>query len=58
MADAYGAWGVKKLYGREFEGILRSTFVIDRSGRLEVIYRNVRAKGHAARVLEDLGAAG
>lgn len=54
VAEAYGAWGRKKLYGREYEGILRSTFVIDPEGRIEKIYARVRPAGHAEQVLGDL----
>jgi len=53
-AVAYGAWGVKKNYGREYEGLIRSTFVVDATGTLTHIYRNVRAKGHVGRVTSDL----
>ena len=53
---AYGAWGEKMLYGRRFEGILRSTFLIGRSGRIERIWRNVRVPGHAEEVLRAVQA--
>jgi peroxiredoxin Q/BCP len=56
VADAYGAWGQKKMYGREYEGILRSTIVIDPEGRIEKIYRKVKPEGHAEEVLAELGA--
>lgn len=56
VAEAYGAWGRKKIYGREREGILRTTFVIGSDGRIERIYRNVKPAGHADEVLEDLRA--
>jgi peroxiredoxin Q/BCP len=49
-----GAWGEKKMYGKTTEGVVRSTFVVDPEGNLEKVYRNVRAKGHAERVLRDL----
>lgn len=49
----YGAWGLKKNYGREYEGVIRSTFLIDPSGGLIKAWRNVRAKGHAQRVLNE-----
>ena len=56
VAENYGAWGVKKNYGREYEGLIRSTVVVDASGKVERIYANVRAKGHVARLrLELLG---
>ena len=50
----YGAWGKKKNYGREYEGVIRSTFIIDPEGNIVKEFRNVRAKGHAAKVLEEL----
>lgn len=54
VADAYGVWGAKKLYGREYEGIHRTTFVIGPDGRVERVYRNVKPDGHAAAILQDL----
>ena len=54
VAEAYGAWGIKKNYGREYEGLIRSTFVVDADGNLSRLYRNVRATGHVARVAKDL----
>ena len=56
VAEAYGVWGRKKMYGREYEGVHRSTFVIGPDGRLEEIYRNVKPAGHAEQILADLGA--
>lgn len=50
MAEAYGAWGLKKNYGKEYEGIIRSTFVADSTGMLEYAWYNVRAKAHVGRV--------
>jgi peroxiredoxin Q/BCP len=55
VADAYGAWGMKKLYGREYEGVLRSTFVIGEDGRIERVYRKVRPAEHADQVVAELG---
>ena len=54
VAEKYGAWGAKKNYGKEYQGIIRSTFVIDEKGVLRKAYRNVRAKGHVARLRADL----
>ncbi len=54
VAEAYGAWGEKKRYGKTYEGILRSTFVIDEDGTVQEVFRNVRAKGHGDQVLEAL----
>lgn len=54
VAEAYGAWGKKKLYGREYEGILRSTFLIDAEGRIAGVYEKVRPDGHADALLDAL----
>lgn len=54
MAAAYGAWGVKKNYGKEYEGIIRSTIVVGPDGSVEQAWYNVRAKGHAGRVEQEL----
>ena len=48
------AWGVKKMYGKEYEGVIRSTFIINPEGEIVKEYKKVKAKGHAAKVLEDL----
>lgn len=52
---AYGAYGLKKLYGREYEGVLRSTFVLDASGNVELALYNVKATGHVAMLRTRLG---
>ena len=54
VAEAYGAWGEKSMYGRKYHGILRTTFVIDEAGRIARIFEKVKPKGHAAEVLEAL----
>jgi peroxiredoxin Q/BCP len=51
VASAYGAWGKKKLYGREYDGILRSTFIIDEKGTIEHIFDKVKVDTHAEDVL-------
>jgi peroxiredoxin Q/BCP len=51
MLQAYGAWGEKSMYGRTFEGILRTTVLIGADGRIVKIWRNVRVDGHADDVL-------
>ena len=56
VADAYGVWKKKKLYGRTFLGIERSTFLIDEDGRIEQVWRKVKPKGHAEMLSELLGA--
>ncbi|MBQ1443947.1 MAG: thioredoxin-dependent thiol peroxidase [Renibacterium sp.] len=55
VAEAYGAWGEKKNYGRTYEGLIRSTFVLDGSGVVELAQYNVRATGHVAKLRRDLG---
>ena len=50
VAEAYGAWGTKKQYGKEYEGLIRSTFVVGPGGTLEQAWRNVRAAGHVDRI--------
>ena len=52
---AYGAWGEKKNYGKVYEGLIRSTFVIDEQGVIELAQYNVRATGHVAKLRRDLG---
>jgi peroxiredoxin Q/BCP len=52
---AYGAYGKKKLYGKEVEGVIRSTFVVDPEGRIERASYNVKATGHVAKLRRDLG---
>jgi peroxiredoxin Q/BCP len=51
---AFGAWGMKKLYGKESEGVLRSTFVIDKYGTVVRVFSNVKVDGHAEAVLGAL----
>lgn len=54
---AYGAFGEKKNYGKIVEGVIRSTFLIEADGTIGLALYNVRATGHVARVLRDLGVA-
>jgi peroxiredoxin Q/BCP len=54
---AYGAFGEKKLYGKVVEGVIRSTFVVDEEGRIELAQYNVKATGHVAKLRKDLGLA-
>ena len=53
--EAYGAFGEKKLYGKTVVGVIRSTFVIDAKGRIEVAQYGVKATGHVAKLRRDLG---
>lgn len=54
LAEAYGVWREKSLYGRKYMGIVRSTFVIDAQGKVAEIYDKVKVKGHAAALLSNL----
>jgi thioredoxin-dependent peroxiredoxin len=54
MLEAYGAWGEKSLYGRKFLGIIRSTVLIGKDGRIARIWRNVKVDGHADAVLANV----
>jgi peroxiredoxin Q/BCP len=51
MLEAYGVWGEKSMYGRTFLGILRTTVLVGRDGRILKVWRNVRVDGHADEVL-------
>jgi thioredoxin-dependent peroxiredoxin len=51
MLEAYGVWGEKSMYGRTFQGILRTTVLIGADGRIIRIWRNVKVDGHADEVL-------
>jgi peroxiredoxin Q/BCP len=55
--EAYGAYGQKQLYGKTVEGVIRSTFVVDEEGTLELAQYNVKATGHVAKLRRDLGLA-
>ncbi len=54
VLEQYGVWQLKKMYGREYYGIVRSTFLIDPEGKIAYIWRKVRVKGHAEAVLQKL----
>jgi thioredoxin-dependent peroxiredoxin len=53
VMDQYGAWGEKIRYGKTSIGVLRSTFLVDEQGRIARAWYNVRADGHAEKVLEE-----
>jgi thioredoxin-dependent peroxiredoxin len=55
VLTSYGAYGPKKLYGKEVVGVIRSTFVVDAEGRIEKAQYNVKATGHVAKLRKDLG---
>ena len=53
MMNAYGTWGAKKFMGREYDGVLRTTFVIDENGVINRVYTKVKTKTHAEQILDD-----
>ncbi|MEU9990285.1 thioredoxin-dependent thiol peroxidase [Streptomyces sp. NPDC048045] len=53
--DAYGAFGEKKNYGKTYMGVIRSTVIVDEEGKVERALYNVRATGHVAKIIKDLG---
>lgn len=55
VCDAYGVWGAKKLMGKEYDGVLRTTFLIDAAGIIKHMYENVRPAEHSTELLSELG---
>ncbi|MBN2639111.1 MAG: thioredoxin-dependent thiol peroxidase [Bacteroidales bacterium] len=51
---SYGAWGVKKLYGKEYEGLIRSTFVVDEEGKIAETFMTVKTKEHTEQIIKKL----
>jgi peroxiredoxin Q/BCP len=56
VCELYGVWGLKKNYGREFMGVLRTTFLVDENGMIVQVFENVKPAGHSAEVLAALKA--
>ena len=54
VADTYGAWGPKKMMGRSYEGIIRSTYVIDETGKIMRVFPKVDVKQHSQEILAVL----
>ncbi len=54
VAERYGAWGEKSMYGRKYQGVLRTTLLIGPDGRIVRIFERVKPRGHAAQVLAAL----
>jgi peroxiredoxin Q/BCP len=54
VCEAYGVWGLKKYMGREYKGVLRTTFLIDENGKIVRVFENVRPAEHSAEVLDAL----
>ncbi|GAA3737659.1 thioredoxin-dependent thiol peroxidase [Streptomyces tremellae] len=55
VLESYGAFGEKMMYGKAVTGVIRSTIVVDEEGRVERAFYNVRATGHVAKIIKDLG---
>ncbi len=51
LAEAYGVWGEKSMFGKSYMGILRTTFLIDRGGKIARVFEGVKVDGHSAEVL-------
>ncbi len=58
VAEMYGAWGEKTMYGRTYMGIIRSTYIIDEEGRILKVFAKVKPKNHSQEVLDVLGGVG
>ncbi len=55
IINLFGVWGLKKFMGREYDGIHRTTFIIDGNGNIEAVIPKVKTKDHTAQILEILG---
>ena len=54
VSELYGVWADKKLFGHEYKGIIRTTFIIDQEGRIDSVFEKVNPEGHSKQVLEKL----
>lgn len=52
IIKAYGAWGEKNMYGKKYEGLLRSTFIIDETGKIEQVIKKVKTDNHADQIFK------
>ena len=55
ILQQYDAWGLKKMYGKEYMGVLRKTFVIDENGLIVKIFEKVKTKDHTNQILTEMG---
>ncbi|MEA3444820.1 MAG: thioredoxin-dependent thiol peroxidase [Bacteroidota bacterium] len=53
IMEAYGVWGEKKMYGRTFLGVYRTTFIIDEKGKIEKLFKKVNTKAHVEQILGE-----
>jgi len=56
VLNAYGVWGPKKFMGREYEGVHRTTFIIDEEGKIEKVFKKVKTKAHTEQIMEAMEA--
>lgn len=54
ILKAYGAWGLKKMYGKEYEGVLRTTYIIDEEGKIAKVFKKVQTKDHTNQILKEM----
>ncbi len=55
VCEAYGVWGLKKSFGREYEGVYRTTYIINPEGLIQRVFKNVKPSDHSQEVLSELG---
>ncbi len=55
IMNAYGVWGLKKMYGKEYEGVIRTTYIINESGKIDNVITKVKTKDHAKQILDLYG---
>jgi len=56
VAEKYGVWAEKSMYGRRYWGVLRTTFIIDREGRIARVFEKVKPENHAVKVADAVAA--
>lgn len=54
VSELYGVWGKKKFMGKEFDGVFRTTFLIDRNGLIDKVFKNVKPEPHSQELLDEL----
>lgn len=54
LAESYGVWGLKKMFGREYMGLIRTTYLINKDGKVAKVFPNVRVKDHELKILEAI----
>jgi len=54
VLEMYGVWGKKKMFGKEYHGVLRTTYLIGKDGKIIKVFKNVKPAGHSAEILANL----